>query len=90
MLSPKEQKQMWVYIILLTVIIGGLWFIFFKKQMSAVLNNSDTKQEKSLGEIFSNFGQSVSKGVQVLKEVKNQLPKTAATSIPTTTDNFQP
>jgi len=96
MLSPKEQRQMWMYIILLAVIIGGLWFIFFKKQIFEVFINDSlkeqvkAKQEPSLGEIFSTFGQSVSKGVQVFSEIKNQLPETATSTISTTTDNFQP
>jgi len=88
---------MWVYIILLTAVIGGLWLAFFKKEIAAVLKQNDKNQgistssvESSLAEIFGIFGQSISEGAKVFSEIKQQLPKTSTTSInaSTTTNNL--
>ena len=81
---------MWIYIILLAVMIAGLWLVFFKKEVAMVFRENKVEKEKSLGEIFGAFGQSVSQGVKVFSEIKNQLPETPVTSIneTTTADNL--
>lgn len=81
--ANKEQKQMWLYIIVLAVMIGILWLFFFQKQVARSLNQKQeaSKEQKSLGEIFGQFKESITTGVNNFKEIKNSLPKIATTTI---------
>ena len=74
---------MWLYIIVLAVIIGGIWLFFFQKQVAQSL---DQKLEakggrKTLGEIFGQFKESISAGINNFKEIKNSFPSSLPASM---------
>lgn len=73
MKQGKEQKQMWIYIIVLSVIIAGIWLFFFTKQLNGGFKKEDGPvHSQSLGEILKQFGSSVKQGVNAFSEIKKQ------------------
>ncbi|MDP2587066.1 MAG: hypothetical protein Q8P32_04870 [Candidatus Komeilibacteria bacterium] len=72
--TPQQHKEMWVYIVILTVAILILWGYFFKNYWlkTAVKEEADP-QQKSWSEMVAEIKQSVSQGSEVFKQVKEEL-----------------
>lgn len=72
--APKQTREMWVYIIILTVAIIILWGYFFKNYWlkTAVKEETNTTQ-KSWSEMVAEIKQSVNQGSEVFKQVKEEL-----------------
>lgn len=85
--TPQQHKEMWVYIVILTVAIIILWGYFFKNYWlkTAVKEETDPRQ-KSWSQMVAEIKQSVSQGSEVFKQVKEEL-KDLSLPVTVTPDN---
>lgn len=66
MQQEQQRRQMWLYIIILTILIGGLWLFFMKREFAFTKNAGGSAQE-NLGEQFNNLKADFSSGIKALK-----------------------
>ena len=68
-----QKPAMWAYIIVLSLTVFIIWIFFFKKEIRLTTDNNDS--QPSLGEILSDFKDSVGQGSHLIEEIKEETKK---------------
>lgn len=71
--APKQHQEMWVYIVILTLVIVALWGYFFKSYLLKTTVKEPGETDQSWGAMLNEIKQSINKSNEVFKQVKEDL-----------------
>ena len=74
----KQNKEMWLYIIILLAVIFGLWLHFFKLEIKKN-SQAGVQSDNGFAQILNQFNDSFKQGQNIISEIKKVLPTASST-----------